>query len=67
MNVNARKNTTASRFLRIYNRGAARLMKSSGRIIDSEGDSTGRVGPEHVLNRIWFLNFEQLDKSGHEK
>lgn len=67
MNVNARKNTTASKFLKMYNKGAVKLMKTSGRIIDYEGDSTRRVGSEHVLNRIWFLSFEQLDKSGEEK
>lgn len=67
MNVNARKNTTASKFLYMYNKGAVKLMKTSGRIIDYEGDSTRRVGSEHVLNRIWFLSFEQLDKSADEK
>ncbi|KAG6357656.1 hypothetical protein INS49_013535 [Diaporthe citri] len=67
MNVHARKNTTASKFLKMYNKGAVKLMKTSGRIIDYEGDSTRRVGSEHVLNRIWFLSFEQLDKSGEEK
>lgn len=67
MNVNARKNTTASKFLTMYNKGAVKLLKNAGRIIDYEGDSTRRVGSEHVLNRIWFLSFEQLDKSGDEK
>lgn len=67
MNVNARRNTTASKFLKMYNKGAVKLMKTSGRIIDYEGDSTRRVGSEHVLNRIWFLSFEQLDKSGEER
>lgn len=67
MNVNARKNTTASKFIKMYNKGAVKLMKTSGRIIDYEGDSTRRIGSEHVLNRIWFLSFDQLDKSGQEK
>lgn len=67
MNVHARKNTTASKFLKMYNKGASKLMKTTGRIIDYEGDITRRIGSEHVLNRIWFLSFEQLDKSGEEK
>lgn len=65
--MNARKNTTASKFLNMYNKGAVKLLKTSGRIIDYEGDGTRRVGSEHVLNRIWFLSFEQLDKGGDEK
>lgn len=66
MNMNARKNTTASKFLKMYNKGAVKLMKTSGRIIDYEGDDTRCLGSEHVLNRIWFLSFKQLDKSGEE-
>ncbi|KAI1349894.1 P-loop containing nucleoside triphosphate hydrolase protein [Xylaria sp. FL0043] len=66
MNINSRKNMIVSKFLNIYNRGVDKLMKTSGRIVEYESDSTRHVGAEHVLNRIWDMSFTQL-KNEHER
>ncbi|KAI0805273.1 P-loop containing nucleoside triphosphate hydrolase protein [Xylaria sp. FL0064] len=66
MNINSRKNMTVSKFLNIYNKGADKLMRTSGRIAEYESDSTRHVGAEHVLNRIWYMSFTQLENE-HER
>ncbi|KAI1125666.1 P-loop containing nucleoside triphosphate hydrolase protein [Nemania abortiva] len=67
MNVNSRKNMTVSKFLNIYEEGANELMKNSDRIVEYEGDSTRRVGAEHVLNKIWHMSFTQLENKDERK
>ncbi|KAK5627029.1 hypothetical protein RRF57_002744 [Xylaria bambusicola] len=59
--INARKSTTASRFLALYDKGSRKLLKSSARIVDYEADTSRVVGKEHVLDRIWYMTFGQLD------
>ncbi|KAI1173816.1 hypothetical protein F4777DRAFT_556394 [Nemania sp. FL0916] len=67
MNINTRKHKTVAKFLEMYNRHANKLMKDSGRIVEYEGDSTRRVGAEHVLNRIWYMSFTQLENEDEKK
>ncbi|KAI0191096.1 hypothetical protein F4808DRAFT_476374 [Astrocystis sublimbata] len=67
MNINSRKDMTVSKFLNLYSKGSNKLLKTSGHIVEYEGDRTRRIGTEHVLNRVWNMSFMQLENDSERK
>ncbi|KAI1110909.1 hypothetical protein F5Y14DRAFT_335750 [Nemania sp. NC0429] len=62
--MNARKSTTASKFMSLYDKGSRSLFKNSARVVEYHPDTSRVIGKEHVLDRIWHMSFGLLENQG---